>query len=102
MKVVRLPDKEEILFYNDRSCRLPMLPEFRTLWHRVSVDGLTEADIDKYLQSIGLGAMQGESRKRRVPTAGNKAKKSRASKVLNVHLDHSLLKDYSDTPSKVS
>ena len=99
MKVSR-PDKEEIVFFSDRSLQLPIAEEFRGLWHRVSVDGLTETDIDRHLQSIGLGAMQGEGRKRRAPTAGQKTKKkSRATKVLNTHLDSSLLKDYSDTKS---
>ena len=99
MKITR-PDKEEIVFYKDQSLLLPVAEEFRGLWHRVSVDGLTEADIDRHLQLIGLGAMQGEGRKRRAPTAGQKAKKkSRATKVLNTHLDSSLLKDYSEKMS---
>ena len=102
MKIAR-PDKEEVVFYNDRSLQSPVAEEFRGLWHRVSVDGLTEADIDKYLQSIGLGAMQGEGRKRRTPTAGQKVKKkSRVTKVLNTHLDSALLKDYSETTPKTS
>ena len=102
MKITR-PDKEEVVFYNDRSLQSPVAEEFRGLWHRVSVDGLTEADVDKYLQSIGLGAMQGEGRKRRAPTAGQKAKKkSRVTKVLNTHLDSALLKDYSETAPKTS
>lgn len=46
------------------------------IWHRVTVDGLTEADIEKSLQSTGLSAMQGQVRKRRAPTAEHKAKKS--------------------------
>lgn len=99
MKITR-PDKEEIIFYNDQSLLLPMAEEFRGLWHRVSVDGLTETDIDKHLQSIGIGAMQGDTRKRRAPTAGHKTrKKSRVTKVLNTHLDSSLLKDYSEQTS---
>lgn len=99
MKITR-PDKEEIVFYNDQSLLLPVEEEFRGLWHRVSVDGLTETDIDRHLQVIGLGAMQGDGRKRRAPTAGQKAKKkSRATKVLNTHLDSSLLKDYTEKPS---
>ena len=101
MQVVR-PDKEEVVFYSDRAYQLPMAEEFRALWHRVSVDGLTETDIEKSLQSTGLSAMQGQARKRRAPTAGQKAKKSRASKVLNTHLDSSLLKDYSEAPGKPS
>ena len=99
MKISR-PDKEEVVFYNDQSLQLPMAEEFRGLWHRVSVDGLTEADIDKHLQSIGLGSMQGEARKRRAPTTNQKTrKKARVTKVLNTHLDSSLLKDYSEKTS---
>lgn len=94
MKISR-PDKEEIVFYNDRCLQYPMADDFKGLWHRVSVDGLTDTDIDKHLTSIGLGAMQGQSRKRRAPTASQRArKKSRPTKVLNTHLDSSLLKDY--------
>ena len=99
MKITK-PDKEEIVFFKDRCLELPMEEDFRGLWHRVSVDGLTEADIDKHLQSIGLGAMQGEARKRRAPTTSHKAKKKqRTTKVLNTHLDSSLLKDYSEKTS---
>ena len=99
MKITR-PDKEEIIFYNDQSLQLPVAEEFRGLWHRVSVDGLTETDIDRHLQSIGLCAMQGESRKRRTPTAGQRTrKKPRVTKVLNTHLDSKLLKDYSEKTS---
>ena len=99
MKLTRY-DKEEIVFYNDHSLQLPMAEEFRGLWHRVSVDGLTESDIDKHLQVIGLGAMQGEARKRRAPSTGQKTKKkARVTKVLNTHLDSSLLKDYSEKTS---
>jgi hypothetical protein len=98
MKICR-PDKEEVMFYNDQSLQLPMVEEFRGLWHRVSVDGLTEADIDKHLQSIGLGSMQGEARKRRAPTTQKTRKKARVTKVLNTHLDSSLLKDYSEKTS---
>ena len=47
--------------------------------------------------------VQGESRKRRAPTAGQKSKKkSRVTKVLNTHLDSTLLKDYSETAGKAS
>ena len=47
--------------------------------------------------------VQGDSRKRRAPTAGQKSKKkSRVTKVLNTHLDSTLLKDYSETAGKAS
>ena len=99
MKITR-PDKEEIIFYNDQSLQLPVAEEFKGLWHRVSVDGLTETDIDRHLELVGVGAMQGQGRKRQAPTATQKAKKkSRFTKVLNTHLDSSLLKDYSEKTS---
>ena len=36
--------------------------DFRSLWRGVSLDGLAEGDIERYLQNVGLGAMQGETR----------------------------------------
>lgn len=94
IKLVR-PDKEEVLFYRNHDYECPVDEDFKALWHRVSVDGVTEGDIEKYLQNVGLGAMQGESRKRKVPGQTKKPrKKSRPAKVLNTHLDSAVLKDY--------
>jgi len=91
-------DKEEVVFYKNSGFELepPLSEEFKARWHSVSVDGLTDDDIEKYLTNTGIGAMGGERRKRKAPSEGKKAKKkSRATKILNVHLDDSVLKDYS-------
>ena len=46
---------------------------------------------------------QGETKKRAAPTPGNKTRKrARVTKVLNTHLDSSILKDYSETEGKNS
>lgn len=93
-------DKEQVVFYNNPEYSLgqEVSEEFQGLWHRVSVEGVTETDIEKYLDNVGLGAMQGESRKRKMP--GNSSKKSRKkakqAKVMNTHLDNALLKDYTE------
>ena len=66
------------------------------------MDGLGDGDIEKYLQNVGLGAMQGETRKRRAPAQQQRKarKKPRLQKLLNTHLDRNLLKDYSeDSPA---
>lgn len=61
------------------------------------MEGLAEGDIEKYLQNVGVGAMQGQTRKRIAPSSQQKTrKKPRMQKVLNTHLESGLLKDYSD------
>ena len=93
-------DKEQVVFYNNPEYSLgqEVSEEFQGLWHRVSVEGMTEVDIEKYLENVGLGAMQGDSRKRKMP--GNSGKKTRKKaklpKVMNTHLDNELLKDYTE------
>lgn len=97
-------DKEQVVFYNnpDYSLGQATSKDFQGLWHRASVDAVTEADIEKYLENVGLGAMQGEGRKRKKP--GNSSKKARKkaklAKVMNTHLDNELLKDYSNDGDK--
>eukprot|EP00731_Ephydatia_muelleri_P038431 Em0759g1a len=90
-------DKEEIVFYNNKEYELEVDEEFKALWRAVGVDHLSEGDVEKYLQNVGLAMMQGEERKRKAP--GQKKppkKKQRAHKILNTHLDNDLLKDYSE------
>jgi hypothetical protein len=72
--------------------------DIQGLWRAVSVDGMGEADISKYLQNVGLTAMEDTVvRKRKVPGQQSRAKrKSRVMKVQNVHLEQGILKDYSD------
>ena len=96
LRIVR-QDKEEVIFYNNHDVELetPISEEFKAHWHRVSIDGMTDEDIEKYLQNVGLGAMGGEGRKRKAPGEKKAKKRSRTTKILNVHLDESVLKDYS-------
>ena len=97
-------DKEQVVFYNNPEYSLEgaVSGDFQGLWHRVSVQGMTEADIEKYLENVGLGAMQGEGRKRKLPgTASKKSrKKPKLTKVMNTHLGNELLKDYSNDGDK--
>ena len=101
---IKRKDNEEVIFYNnpDFSLKQPACEKFKALWHSVSVVGMTDADIEKYLENVGLGAMQGEGRKRKAPGNSHKKtrKKPKQSKVMNVHLDNELLKDYSADADK--
>lgn len=97
-------DKEQVIFYNnpDYSLGHTVSEEFQAMWHCVSVEGMTEADVEKYLGNVGLGAMQGEGRKRKIPGQHNKKtqKKPKLTKVMNTHLDDELLKNYSADADK--
>ena len=97
------PDKEEIIFYNNPEYVLPtpLSEDFRALWHRISVDGLTESDIEKHLQRVGIGPMvgQGGERKRKAPTQQrNSRKRTKTTKILNTHLDSEMFADEAENP----
>ena len=91
-------DKEQVVFYNNPEHSLGQTnsDELQALWHRVSVEGVTEADIERYLENVGLGAMQGESRKRKMPGNSNKKtrKKAKPTRKMNAHLTDEFLKEY--------
>ena len=94
------PDKETIVFYSNTNYQLPIPDEFRQLWRGVSVEGLSDADVESFLKKAGITTMQ-ETGKRKLPSTATKSKKKRArqSQFLNQHLDGSLLIDYSnETP----
>lgn len=96
-------DKEQVIFYNNPEFSIGQVSsEFQELWHRASVDGMTETDIDKYLDDQGLGAMQGDGRKRKAPGDAQRKtrKKMKPTKVLNTHLDNNTLLDYSADRNK--
>ena len=88
-----------MIFYNNPEYELEesVSEEFKSMWHRISVEALTEADIEKHLDLAGQKAMQGDSKKRKAPISQEKKarKKARPAKVLNTHLDSGLFKDYS-------
>lgn len=93
-------DKEEVVFYNNPvySLSTPLTEDLRSLWHRISVDGLTETDIERYLERVGLGAMLGQTteRKRKLPSQQRQQKKrAKNVKMLNTHLDSELFNDES-------
>lgn len=90
-----------MIFFNPEHSLGPA-EELQAMWHRVSVDGVTEADVEKYLENVGLGAMQGEGRKRKVPGNASKRtrKKAKLSRKMNTHLNNELLKDYSADDDK--
>lgn len=88
-------DKEQVIFFNPEHS-LGQTEELQAMWHRVSVEGVTEADVEKYLENVGLGAMQGEGRKRKMPgTSKRTRKKPKLTRKMNTHLNNELLKDYS-------
>lgn len=86
-----------MVFCNVLSGSLSQVEELQAMWHRVSVEGVTETDIEKYLENVGLGAMQGEGRKRKMPGISSKRarKKPKPARKMNTHLNNELLKDYS-------
>ncbi len=62
------------------------------------MEGVTEDDIEKYLTNCGIGAMGGEGRKRKAPGEARKPKKrAKNAKILNVHLEPTILKDYPES-----
>jgi transcription initiation factor TFIIE subunit beta len=96
--VIQRQDKEKVVFYKNPNLDIEVDEDIQGLWRAVSVDGMGEADISKYLQNVGLTAMEDTVvRKRKVPGQQSRAKrKSRVMKVQNVHLEQGILKDYSD------
>ena len=94
-------DKEEVVFCNPKHS-LGQIEELHAMWHRVSVEGVTETDVEKYLENVGLGAMQGEGRKRKMPGISSKRarKRPKPARKMNTHLSNELLKDYSADDGK--
>ncbi|XP_003383616.1 PREDICTED: transcription initiation factor IIE subunit beta-like [Amphimedon queenslandica] len=94
---------EEVVFYNNHDYDITVDESIVSQWRQVSVDGQSERDIEKYLENVGLGAMQGETRKRKAPTQQRKtSKKSRQTKILNTHLETDLLKEYSEDGTQLT
>lgn len=96
--VITRQDKEKILFHNNKELLEETDESLKALWRTVSVDRVSETDIEQYLKNAGLTSMQGveTSRKRKAPTTKKPRKQARNAKILNVHLDKDLLKDYSE------
>lgn len=96
--VTRVTDKKAVLFHYDSAHSCTVDEEFQKHWRSVAVDGLGEPDIERYLNKMGIATMQGvlpASKRPDKKRGGNK--KRRNMKLLNNHLDGTVLKDYSDT-----
>ncbi|XP_065843830.1 general transcription factor IIE subunit 2-like isoform X2 [Oscarella lobularis] len=44
-------DKEGVLFYNDPDLKIPVDEDFQKLWRSISVEGLSDTDIEKHLHT---------------------------------------------------
>ncbi|XP_065841818.1 general transcription factor IIE subunit 2-like isoform X2 [Oscarella lobularis] len=44
-------DKEGVLFYNDPDLKIPVDEDFQKLWRSISIEGLTDTDIEKHLHT---------------------------------------------------
>lgn len=86
-------DKKVVLFNKNKMDEMKVDEEFQKHWRAISVDGIGEADIDKYLNNAGIAAMQdsGVSKQQQAPQR-KKARRKKQTKIHNVHLD--TLKDY--------
>ena len=94
--ITRTTDKKVILFLKNEQHQLKVDEEFQKHWRSVSVDGIGENDIEKYLINAGITTMQDSGiRKPQQTQQRRKVSRKRNFKKLNVHLDESTLKDYS-------
>lgn len=94
--ITRPTDKKVILFFKNDQYKLKVDEEFQKHWRSVSVEGIGEADIDRYLVNAGIATMQNYGLTRQqTPQRKKPPKKRKITKRLNVHLDQSTLKDYS-------
>ncbi|XP_068691726.1 transcription initiation factor IIE subunit beta-like [Montipora foliosa] len=94
--ITRPTDKKVVLFFKNDQHQLKVDEEFQKHWRGVSVDGIGENDIEKYLVNAGIATMQ-DSGVRKPQQAKQKRKPIRRFKKLNTHLDESTLKDYSQS-----
>lgn len=96
--ITRSTDKKVILFFKNDQHQLPVDEEFQKHWRGVSVEGIGENDIEKYLVNAGITTMQDSGiRKPQQTQQKRKPNRKRNFKKLNTHLDESTLKDYSQS-----
>lgn len=88
------PDKKVVLFNKNKTYNITVDEEFQKHWRAISVDGIGEADIDKYLNNAGIAAMQDSGVTQKQTPQRKKSRKRKQFKKLNDHLDESMLKDY--------
>eukprot|EP00794_Sanderia_malayensis_P020499 gene20499-22516_t len=95
--VTKSNDKKAILFNYDPQYSCTVDEDIQKHWRGVTVEGLGEAGIERYLESAGITVMQGVA----APVKDAHTKRKKASnrkkqfKKLNTHLSGDVLKDYS-------
>ncbi|XP_062512103.1 general transcription factor IIE subunit 2-like [Corticium candelabrum] len=100
-KVISLTrmDKDVVLFYNSPEISVEIDEDFKKLWRSISVEGLSDLDIEKHLHNAGISSMQGVPGmlKRKATTKRKSARARKQARLLNDHLDGSeLLKNYNE------
>jgi len=100
--VTRATDRKAILYTYDSSLAVTVDEEIQKHWRSVAVEGLAEPDIEKYLNSSGITTMQGVAPKTQKTQKRRGGKRKRPGKLLNTHLEGTVLKDYSDIAGKKS
>lgn len=95
MFVTRPTDKKDVLFFKNDDYSLKVDEEFQKHWRAMSVDGIGEADIDRYLVTAGITTMQDTGKRPQKVQQRKKVKRKKTFKKLNDHLADSVLKDYS-------
>lgn len=92
---VTKPDKKVVLFNKNKAYNIKVDEEFQKHWRAISVDGIGEADIEKYLNNAGITSMHDSGLGQKQAPQRKKSRKRKQFKKLNDHLDESVLKDYS-------
>ena len=95
--VTKSNDKKAVLFHYDPQYASHVDEEIQKHWRGVTVEGLGEAGIERYLESAGITVMSGVLSGNKEPGGKKKRANNRKKqfKKLNTHLSGDVLKDYS-------
>ena len=88
------PDKQNVVYFKDNSLETEIDEEFKELWNSISVKEMGEADIENYLKRVGITTMEGFGLKRKAVVKKKSGKRKRNVKMLNSHLDATILKEF--------
>ncbi len=88
--------KKKVLYFNDKSStdiNLQVEEDIVKYWREVAVDGLSEANIEDYLEKQGIASMKDALTNKTKVEGKRKSNKGRQSKKHNDHLGN-LLNEY--------
>ena len=88
--------KKKVLYFNDKSSteiNLQVEEDIVKYWREVAVDGLSEANIEDYLEKQGIASMKDALTNKTKVENKRKSNKGRQSKKHNDHLGN-LLNEY--------